>query len=219
MYLYGASGHAKVIAETLKENGIEIEGVYDDNTAIQSFCNYPFLGVLNTTSKQQTFIISIGNNIYRKKIANNLHVDWGQAISKYANISDSVLVGCGTVVMKGVSINVDVKIGTHVILNTNCSIDHDCIIDDFVHIAPGSTLCGNVFVGEGTLLGAGSVVLPGIKIGKWCIIGAGSVVTKDIPDNMIVIGVPAKILRHKELCEKVLSGGGGESPYSKQAGE
>jgi len=195
MYLYGASGHAKVIAETLKENGIEIEGVYDDDASLQSFGNYPFLGVLNTSNKQQEFIISIGKNINRKKIASHLQVSWGKAISKYANISDSASIGNGTVVMKGVNINADVNTGNHVILNTNCSIDHDCIIEDFVHIAPGSTLCGNVFVGEGTLIGAGSTVIPGIKIGKWCMIGAGSVVTKDVPDNVTVFGVPAKIIR------------------------
>ena len=72
MYLYGASGHAKVIAETLKENGIEIEGVYDDNPALQSFGNYPFLGVFKTSDRQQEFIISIGKNINRKKIASDL---------------------------------------------------------------------------------------------------------------------------------------------------
>ena len=114
MFLCSASGHAKVIAETLKENGIEIEGVYDDNTSLQSFCDYPFLGVLKTTFPDQTFIISIGDNRCRKDIASRLTVNWGKAVSKYAHISDSVMIGNGTVVMKGVSINADVRIGSHI---------------------------------------------------------------------------------------------------------
>jgi len=52
-------------------------------------------------------------------------------------------------------------------------------------------------VGEGALLGAGSIVLPGVNIGKWCVIGAGSVVTKDIPDDVVTVGIPARILKKK----------------------
>ena len=198
MYLYGASGHAKVIAETLKENGIEIEGVYDDNTLIQSFCNYPFLGVLDKANKQQEFIISIGNNICRKKVATNLQANLGKAINKYANISGTALIGHGTVVMRGVSINADAKIGEHVILNTNCSIDHDCIIDDFVHISPNAALAGNVHIGEGAHVGMGACVIPGIKIGKWATIGAGTVVIRDVPDYAVIVGNPGKIIRYNE---------------------
>ncbi len=196
MYLYGASGHAKVIAETLHENGIEIEGVFDDNISIESFVDLPFCGVLDRIQDHQEFIISIGSNICRKKIARKLFPRWGKAISKYANISASVHIGEGTVIMKGVSINVDVTVGRHVILNTNCSIDHDCIISDFVHVSPNAALAGNVFVGEGSHIGTGACVIPGVKIGKWAIIGAGSVIIKDIPDYAVVVGNPGKVIKY-----------------------
>jgi sugar O-acyltransferase (sialic acid O-acetyltransferase NeuD family) len=203
MFLFGAGGHAKVIADTLTENNVEIKGIYDDNPSIASFGNYRFLGFADKLQKNQTLIIGVGNNAHRKQIANRLDVNYGQAISKYSTISLLATIGKGSVVMRGVSINADAKILSHVILNTNCSIDHDCTVSDFVHIAPGAILCGNVFVGEGTLLGAGAIVLPNIKIGKWCTIGAGSVVTKDIPDNMTVCGAPAKAFRHEVYTNKL----------------
>ena len=74
------------------------------------------------------------------------------------------------------------------------SIDHDCTINDFVHVAPGATLCGGVLVGRSTLIGAGTTILPNIKVGENVIIGAGSLVNKDIPDNSMVFGTPAKVI-------------------------
>ncbi len=53
-------------------------------------------------------------------------------------------------------------------------------------------------MGEGTHIGIGACVLPNINIGKWSIIGAGAVVIEDVPDNVIVVGNPAKILKVNE---------------------
>ncbi len=203
MFLYGASGHGKVVAEILSENEIEIEGIYDDNYSIQSFNNLPFLGILNQTNENQEFIISIGDNYSRKKIAESLHVKWGTAISKYANISPTSSIGEGTVIMRGVSINAEVSIGKHVTLNTNCSIDHNCIVEDFVHISPNAALAGNVIVGEGSFIGIGSCIIPGVKIGKWAVIGAGTVVIKDIPDYAVVVGNPGKVIKYKDTATVV----------------
>tara|TARA_Y100000589_G_scaffold191451_1_gene181309 strand:+ start:1498 stop:1941 length:444 start_codon:yes stop_codon:yes gene_type:complete len=52
------------------------------------------------------------------------------------------------------------------------------------------------YLGHNSFIGAGSIILPGLKLGKNCIIGAGSVVTKDVKDNEIVAGNPAKHIRY-----------------------
>ena len=59
----------------------------------------------------------------------------------------------------------------------------------------GKGITDDIFVGEGTWVGARSTILPGIRIGKGCVIAAGAVVTKDVPDHVVVGGVPAKIIR------------------------
>lgn len=55
-----------------------------------------------------------------------------------------------------------------------------------------------VYIGKDVWIGANVVILPGVKIGKNAIIGAGSVVTKNIPDNAIAYGNPAKIVKYRQ---------------------
>ena len=192
MNLYGASGHAKVIIDILRSQNIEIEAIYDDNEAVLGLLGIP---VLHQKEIGSPLIISIGNNKIRKRIAENLNLEYGTAVHSSSIISPYATLGVGTVIMQGAIIQSCAAVGKHCIINTAATVDHDCELQDYVHISPNSTLCGNVFVGEGTHIGAGSVILPGVKIGKWCVIGAGSVVAKDIPDYVLAVGNRCKIIK------------------------
>ncbi|TSJ44620.1 acetyltransferase [Mucilaginibacter corticis] len=203
MYLYGASGHAKVIIELFEKQQRIVSGLIDVNPAITKLFDYPVY-----SSFQESFfmddtevVISIGNNGIRKKIASELHVKYTTAVHPSANISTRIFVGEGTVVMAGVSINSEVTIGRHVILNTNCSIDHDCVIGDFVHVSPNAAIAGNVNVGEGTHVGIGACIIPGVKVGNWVTIGAGAVIINDVPDYAIVVGNPGKIIKYNKSVD------------------
>lgn len=195
MYLFGASGHAKVILDILKSNNINVECLIDDNNLIFELSG---LMVIHNRVDLNPIIISVGDNSARKSIANRLKGPFGTAVHTSAIISNTASIGCGTVIMHGAIIQAETQIGEHCIVNTAASIDHECKIADFVHISPHATLCGNVCVGEGAWVGAGSVIIPGVKIGKWCVIGAGAVVVKDIPDGCTAVGAPAKIIKIKE---------------------
>ncbi|HEY9362316.1 MAG TPA: acetyltransferase [Chitinophagaceae bacterium] len=196
MFLYGASGHAKVIVEILEAQGIKVEGLFDDNKSVQTLLNYQVRRWNEKMDRNKKMIISIGSNIIRKKIADFITGEYEIAIHPKSILSQRSIIGLGTVIMGGVTINVNTYVGKHCIVNTNASIDHDCVLDDFVHISPNVALCGNVHVGEGSHVGAGSVVLPGKKIGRWCTIGAGSVVINDIPDYSTAVGNPCKIIKN-----------------------
>lgn len=193
MYLYGASGHAKVILDILRANQEPVDALFDDNESLTHLLDYP---VLRASEIQGPLIISVGNNQVRYKIAQTLSVEFGTAVHPLAIVSEFASIGEGSVVMQGAIIQSCAHIGRHCIINTGASVDHECIIGDYAHVSPHATLCGNVSIGEGAWIGAGSIVLPGVKIGNWSVIGAGSVVTKDIPDSVLAMGNRCKIVKN-----------------------
>lgn len=192
MYLYGASGHAKVIIDILQAEGVVVEGLIDDNPNVTELLGFP---VFHDAKGLSPVIVSIGINATRKKVVEKLSCAFGKAIHPSAVVSKFATIDEGTVVMQGAIIQSCASIGKHCIINTGASIDHECIIGDYVHISPHSTLCGNVQVGEGTWVGAGTTIIPGVKIGKWCVIGAGSVVSKNIPDGVLAVGNRCKVMK------------------------
>src|SRR5690606_34692257 len=189
MNLYGASGHAKVIIDIAKSQSLVITHIIDDDPNVKQINGKEVCHrVTDEISKVET-IISIGNNLIRKKIADKFIGKIHSAIAhSSAVISPSAKLHKGTVVMSNAVINASVEIGEHCIINSGAIIEHDCILGNFVHISPNAALAGDVKIGEGTHVGIGAVIIPGIKIGKWVTIGAGAIVIKDIPDGMVAVG-------------------------------
>lgn len=195
MYLYGASGHGKVIKDIAEALGDSVEGFVDDNPNLSQYCGKK---VYHQVDGLSPMIVSIGINKTRKMIVEKLSCQYATAIHPTAIISPSAKIGEGTVVMSGAIINADAVIGNHCIINTGASVDHECVVGDYCHIAPHASLCGQVHVGEGTLIGVGASVIPCIEIGEWCTVGAGAAVVANVPDNKTVVGVPAKPIKFHE---------------------
>lgn len=112
-----------------------------------------------------------------------------------AEIYSSVKLNNGIIIGPGSIISAETTIGNHVIINRGCLIGHHVKLGNFVTISPGSNIAGRVSIGNGAFIGMGSIILDGISIGHNSIIGAGSVVTKDVPPNVQVLGIPAKITK------------------------
>lgn len=199
MYLYGASGHARVIIDILEKGGFEIQGLFDDNHAITSFMGY-HCSRYDFREIQDEILISIGDNTLRKKIAMLIgDVIYGKAVDINSIVSTKATVDYGTVIMPGAVVNAGARVGKHVIINTNASVDHDCVLQDFVHVAPGSSVSGNVTIGEGTLIGIGSSIIQNVRIGEWSIVGAGSVIIRDVPAYSVIVGNPGRIIKTRKL--------------------
>ena len=136
-------------------------------------------------------VMWLHNNIYinlqEKKLtpANAIHP--AAIIDASASIAEQ-----GVMIAANAVINPLATIGTGAICNTGCIIEHECVVGEFAHIGPGAVLCGNVKIGSGTFVGANAVIKQGITVGKNAMIGAGAVVVKNVPDNVTVVGVPAK---------------------------
>lgn len=196
MILFGASGHAKVILDIFKNNGVVVSCIYDDDPKVTEIFSVPVrINSLKLDEKEDA-VISIGNNKIRKSISEKFpYLNYITGIHPRAVISEFSEIGKGTVIMANVTVNPDVKIGEHCILNTGCVIEHDCSLGDFVHISPTAALSGNVEIGEGSHIGVGASVIQGVKIGKWCTVGAGAAIINDVPDYSVVVGVPGRIIK------------------------
>ena len=201
--IIGASGHGKVIADIINKSGDIVLGFLDDNKkANEYFCGFKILGTTQDYEKyvdKCEFIIAIGNADIREKISNNCSkAKWYIAIHPQAVISGiDVSIGEGTVIMANAVINSGAHIGKHCIINTSSVIEHDNIISDLAHISVGAKLAGTVKIGFKTWIGIGATIKNNISIADNCMIGAGTVVVKDINDEGIYIGVPAKKLIKK----------------------
>ncbi len=196
--LFGASGHAKVIADIIKSQGDSIGTVYDDSPTNKIICGIQACSP-KISAVEGPLIISIGSNRIRRLIAEKYDLDYAIALHVNSSISDTATIDEGTVVMPRAVVEADAKIGKHCIINTAATVNHECLIGDFVHLSPGSTVCGNVKIGDGTWIGAGATVIQGISIGKGCTIGAGAVVISDVPDGATVVGNPGRVIKISKL--------------------
>lgn len=203
-YIFGASGHGKVVSELIINSNTKVDAFLDDQPKESYLNDIPVLNAseIENSSANTSLIIAVGNNKNREEISLRYqNFSFYNSIHKTAFVSPSANLGFGTVVMLYAIINAGAKIGNHVIINTAAIIEHDCHIDDFVHISPNVVLSGNINVGTGSHLGTGVIVIPGVNIGKWCTIGAGTVVIKDVPDGATVVGNPGKIIRYANDIE------------------
>ena len=204
LFVFGASGHAKVVLDILERMPeLEVAFAIDDAAAVKgrSLCGYRILGgraeLLAHRAQAAAGIVTIGDNAARRNVAAWLVAQGFQlarAIHPAATLAREVTVGDGSVIMAGCVINTDTSVGANVIVNTGSTIDHDCAIGDGVHIAPGCHLCGGVKVGAGSFLGAGTTVVPGVRIGNDVVVGAGSTVLDHLSDGARVAGSPARPL-------------------------
>ena len=208
VYLFGASGHGKVIKDILNANGVKVEAFVDDNLSVDECAGRI---VLHDAKGLSPMIVSIGVNRIRKIVVDRLvakanedghSLEFATAIHPSAIISPSAKIGEGTVVMAGAVINADAVIGKHCIVNTGATVDHDCVVGDYCHIAPGANVSGGTHIGEGTWIGVGACVIQCLNIGKWNLIGAGSVVVKDLPDNVVGYGNPCKVVKENDKRPK-----------------
>ena len=204
LFVYGASGHAKVVIDAIERSGgAKVVFVCDDAPGKHggTLMGYPVIGgrkeLLERRSEAARGIVGIGDNAIRAQVAGWL-LDNGCTLATVvhpsASIGREVALGDGTVVMAGCVINSGATVGRNVIINTGATIDHDCEIGDSSHVAPGAHLCGHVRVGAETLIGAGATIIPGVRVGSRAVIGAGSTVLSDVPDGARAGGNPCRLL-------------------------
>jgi sugar O-acyltransferase (sialic acid O-acetyltransferase NeuD family) len=205
LLIIGTGGHGKVVLDSAKNYYDSITFMTNDRNSL-GINGYPIMYEQETTmdaiiENYDEIIVAIGNNNARLKISleyESKGMKLATIIHPKAVVSDTTIIGDGTVVFANAVINSSAKIGKACIINTGVIIEHDCRLENGVHISPNAAMGGTVFVGEKPWVCVGSSIANNTKIGSNSIIGAGAAVITDVPNKVLVAGVPATIRKRYE---------------------
>lgn len=188
--------------------GIEILGILesDSNRWGESVQGIPVLGGDLLLSKMKSqgvkyFVVGVGNvgDASTRKRLYQMGVESGlvplTVVHPTACRSAWARIGRGVQLLPVCVVNAGAEVGENAIINSGAIVEHDCVIGPHAHVATGARLASAVRVGDDSFVGIGASVRPGIQIGRRVVVGAGAVVVNDVPDDVIVVGVPARILR------------------------
>lgn len=201
LVLIGAGGHGAVVADSARLSGWTIVAVLaEDGTgnfegiAVEPLARFESLAANPGIAVH----VAIGNAAARLRLgelATRHRLALASIVHPQASVSPRATLGAGCFVAAGAVVAARARLAAQVIVNHRASVDHDALIGEGVHLAPGVTLGGHVEIGAATWVGIGSTVRDRIAIGARSFIGAGSLVLRDIPDDTLAYGSPARSIR------------------------
>lgn len=204
--ILGGGVHAVVVADCIRAAACgRLVGYFDQpghDASHMRRMDVPYLGDdsqirIATIDAAILGMAGIEHTELRRKIVARASVcvpTWFTAVHPRATIAEQAVVSEGVAVFAGAVVNSLARIGAHAVVNTGAIVEHHVVVEDFAVVSPHATLCGCVHVGEAAFIGAGAVVITGISIGANSIVGAGAIVIRDVPDGVVVVGNPARIL-------------------------
>jgi sugar O-acyltransferase (sialic acid O-acetyltransferase NeuD family) len=205
LVIYGAGGLGRETAVMIEQINAankqwKVIGFCDDglerNTIVDGL---PVIGnyeYLNSITKPLSLALAIADPAIRKSMVEritNKNISFPVLTHPSANLgSGNNGIGKGSIIAAGCILTTNVQLGEFVFINLCTTIGHDVSIGAFSALMPGAHVSGSVTIGECSLVGSGAVILQGISVGARVKIGAGAVVTKNVTEETIVVGVPAR---------------------------
>lgn len=194
----------------LQEAGVDVVGFLDDDPKFvgKMVRGVPVLGgvmaleSLNTTQGIEAVYCPLGNNKLRVKFltfARKLRYRTPNYIHPSVLISPHVSIGEGVYILLGTTIMPYTEIKDFVMISMGVHLAHHNVLDEGVFLSTGCNFGASIHAHKYAYCGISSTIMTGIyELGENCLIGAGAVVIKDVPDNAVMAGVPAKVLKYKE---------------------
>ncbi|HEX6128533.1 MAG TPA: acyltransferase [Candidatus Limnocylindria bacterium] len=169
------------------------------------------------------------------EVAPSAQIGPGTGIWNQAQVREDARIGADCVVGKNVYVDVGVVVGNNVKIQNNVSLYHGVTVEDGVFIGPHACFTndkvpravnvdgspktdedwevGPILVRHGAAIGANATILPGVTIGRWAMVGSGAVVTRDVADNELVVGNPARRIGSACPCGQPLRDDDDGDPY------
>lgn len=211
MFVIGAGGHAKSIAEVAIAAGFTIKAFISPDSGDSEFMGVRVLNSLpeDIEVRAESIAIGIGANYLREKVL--LELQGACQLSRFpalvhpsAIIASSAQIDLGSTIHQNSVVGPSTRIGKFCTVNTSATIDHDCLMHDFSSIGPGAHTGGAVTIGKRAHISIGATAIHGIDIGNDSILGAGSCATESIPEFTISVGTPARALKQRLINDAYL---------------
>lgn len=155
---------------------------------------YPVFDIVEVR-KIKHAAIGIGDSYTRQRFSNEDFIYPNIIHPNLVCASGAKLDGEGIVISTGNTLMPYCTLKSFVNLNVGTIIGHDAVIKEYSTISPGALIMGNCVIGKYSTIGVGVAVREKINVGDNCIIGANAAVVKDIPDNSMALGIPAKVVK------------------------
>jgi len=201
-YIYSAGGHAREVKRLVEfqfsDDTVVLIDDYEKEGAVT------FQEVLDSNRSTSNLPVCVAFADYRLRRA-KVKLIQANGLPQYsvvaptAVIGQNVEIGVGHIISDFSIITADAVIGDGFHCNLYSYVAHDCQIGDFVTLGPRVSINGRITVEDDVYIGTGATILPGkigqpLTIGKGAVIGAHALVTKNVPENVTVIGCPARIV-------------------------
>ena len=204
--IWGGRSQARIVDVHLRRQGRRVGYIFDHTLDEPHFeTDAEFLNkpdhLSRVLSRCTGFVVSIGGKLgaQRRMISEHLMREFNlepiQVISDTAIIDPDARFGNGVQIMSGACIGIATTISDFTIVNTNATVDHECLIGPGVHVMGAAAVAGCVTVDADATIGTNATVLPRVRIRSGAQIGAASLIRHDVPENSVVVGVPAHPLR------------------------
>lgn len=207
LVIVGAGGHGREIADTVAAiNAVspswELLGFLDDREPDRHLLAALGVDYLGPTARMgdipASYVIGMGSPAARRLFderSTALGRTPATLVHPRAYVGRDVVLGPGSVLAPQANVTTHVTLGRHVHLDVAATVGHDCGLDDYVTVAPGARVSGGVTLEPEVFVGAGATLIQGVRVGRRTTVGAGAVVTRDLPPNVVAVGVPARLIR------------------------
>ncbi|MDD5453908.1 MAG: acetyltransferase [Candidatus Ratteibacteria bacterium] len=207
VYILGAGGFAREVLNIFTDLGAEssVRGFIEESISrVGKRLNGKDIHssiILNPSTgldpKETNLICAIGTPLRKRWIEETKAQGYDYIAVVHPSTINSrwITLGEGVIICAGNILTSQISIGNHSIINLGCTIGHDVSIGKYTTVSPGVHISGKVTIGDECFIGTGSVIVEKVSIGNRSFIGAGAVVTKDIPEDTLAMGVPAKLIR------------------------
>lgn len=210
--ILGTGGNCVDLLDTIEEincaaaaDRYRCAGFLDDNSATwgKQICGSEVLGPLDCAGRfpGALFINGIGSpaNFWKKQeiiARTGVSLDrFATLVHPTASVSRLARLAPGVVIFQHVTITSNVEVQPHVIVLPNSVISHDTSVGAYTCIAGCVCVSGRVRIGTSCYLGSNCSIINDASIGDYCLVGMGSVVIRDVPENSVVVGSPARVIR------------------------